>query len=472
MFSINRVYRNNNSTYNGPALVEILNQILRTGSDNQQIWEVLRQAVPDTKQNRTVLYYRDPVPFSFSNIEAYTIHGNGMKPIVDDTAQRKKALEVVESFFSEMNAGRQTIDDAFTRSTIDNNLYATSVWRILYTSDSQVGIDLSRLDPLTFEKHTDDKKGTECYVQKPFKIDGTYASENAFYNAMKDSSSLLGTSGPLNMNGNIVIPNKPEYVVEFEFYEHPPVSTILDGLLYKQWILWYMKMYSDRYWSPYKVGYVGDPKTIFPNDPDVMANQQNDLLNAMLNMRTSGAMATAGYNHIEEYGKNSASSSEVYPTFIDHLDKQTMYALSGSMGQRDASGNELAVSRSIEDAWLRVNSGKRTRHKRIWTNFFLNQLFPENGIHLTHQQFHFSFSPMSQVNIVDLMNAIEKGQQECIFKDVNEPREWVREIYDNIGAVDEATAKKLKDDFMELNKKPEPAPAFGGGKKPASGGKK
>jgi len=465
MFSINRVYRNNNSTYNGPALVEILNQILRTGSDNQQIWEVLRQAVPDTKQNRTVLYYRDPVPFSFSNIEAYTIHGNGMKPIVDDTAQRKKALEVVESFFSEMNAGRQTIDDAFTRSTIDNNLYATSVWRILYTSDSQVGIDLSRLDPLTFEKHTDDKKGTECYVQKPFKIDGTYASENAFYNAMKDSSSLLGTSGPLNMNGNIVIPNKPEYVVEFEFYEHPPVSTILDGLLYKQWILWYMKMYSDRYWSPFKVGYVGDPKTIFPDDPVMMAKQRDDLLSSLLHMRNFGAMATAGYNRVEEMGKNSAASSEVYPGFVNLIDKQTMYALSGSMGQRDASGNELAVSRTIEQGWLRHNMGLRTRFSRALTDFYVNRLLPANGIKLSRQQLHLSFSPMETPKLVDLMTAIEKGMKSSVFKDVNEPRALLHEIWDNIAEVDEATAAKLNKDFMEMNKKPEPT-AFGGGSKP------
>lgn len=460
MYSLNRIYRNPNSSYNAPALVEILNQVLRMGSENQQIFEVLSKSIPDTKNNRAVLFWRDPVPVSFSYIEAYTIIGNGLKVVCDDPGQRTNTLECINSFNSCINAQRQTVDDVFTRTTTDNNIFASSVWRILYTDDSDVGLDLSRVDQLTIDKAMDDKKGWECFVQKPYTINGTYASKNAFYNSMKAWPAVPSTA--MMLSPKIVIPNEPEYVMEFEFYERPPISTVLDVLLYKQFILWYMKMYSDRYWSPFKVGYVGDPKTIFPEDPTQMSNQQEDLLMAMINMRNAGAMATAGYNRIEELGKNSAASSEIYPSFVDHLDKQTMYALSGSMGQRDASGSELAVSRTIEAGWLRQNMGKRTRYRRAWEDFYINRLLANNGIKMSHQQLHLSFSPMETPKLVDLMGAISSGIKSCVFKDVNEPRAVLHEIWDNIAEVDDAMAKKLNSDFMELNKKPEPS-AFGGG---------
>ena len=462
MYSLNRIYRNPNSSYNAPALVEILNQVLRMGSENQQIYEVLSKSIPDTKNNRAVLFWRDPVPVSFSYIEAYTIIGNGMKVVCDDPGQRKNVLECIDAFNSRINAQRQTIDDVFTRTTTDNNIFASSLWRILYTDDSEVGLDLARVDQLTIDKASDDKKGWECFVQKPYTINGTYASKNAFYNAMKSWPAVPSTA--MILSPKIVIPNEPEYVLEFEFYERPPISTVLDVLLYKQFILWYMKMYSDRYWSPFKVGYVGDPKTIFPEDPTQMSQQQEDLLLSLINMRTSGAMATAGYNRIEELGKNSAASSEIYPTFVDHLDKQTMYALSGSMGQRDASGSELAVSRTIEAGWLRQNMGKRTRYRRAWEDFYINRLLPTNDIRMSHQQLHLSFSPMETPKLVDLMNAISLGIKSCVFKNRAEPRAVLHEIWDNIGDLDDAMEKKLEKDFMDLNKKPEPT-AFGGASK-------
>jgi hypothetical protein len=448
-------------------LVDILNRVIQMGSENQAIYELLRNAVQDTKNNRAILFWKDPVPVSFSSITAYTIIGNGMKIVCDDTAQRNKVIDTITAFNNQINVGRQTIDDVFTRSITDNNTQAFSIWRLLYTDDSQSGIDMARVDPLTVEKGADDKKGWEGYVQKPYTRFGTYASQNAFYNALKNTPIGIGSqftvpASAMPLPTNIVIPNDPRFLMEFEFYERPPISTVLDGLLYKQWILWYMKMYSDRYWSPFKVGYVGDPKTIFPEDPTEMAKQVEDLLMSLLHMRNFGSMVTAGYNHVEEFGKNSAASSEVYPGFINMLDKQTMYALSGSMGQRDAAGNELAVSRILEQGWLRTNIGLRTRFSRAWTDFYINNLLPFNGIHgVTHQQLHLSFSPMEQISILDMMKAIEIGMKNVVFKHVNEPRAIMHEIWDNIADVDEAMAKKMQSDFMDLNKKPEPA-AFGG----------
>lgn len=473
MYSASRIYRNPTTTYSAPMLVDILNKVLQYGSESQAVYEVLRNSIPDTKNNRAILFWKDPVPVSFSSITAYTIIGNGMKIICDDTAQREKVIDVITSFNNRINIGRQTIDDVFTRAISDNNIHAYSLWRLLYTDDSQVGIDMARVDPLTLDKGADDKKGWECYIQKPYTKNGTYASENSFYNAMKNSTlgttSMISTNSPMATMTNIIIPNNPEYVMEFEFYERPPISTVLDGLLYKQWILWYMKMYSDRYWSPFKVAYVGDPKTIFPEDPTEMAKQIDDILMSLLHMRNFGSMATAGYNRIEELGKNSAASSEVYPGFINLLDKQTMYALSGSMGQRDASGNELAVSRILEQGWLRTNMGLRTRFNRAWTDFYINNLLPHNGITgITHQQLHLSFSPMEQISLADLMGAIEIGMKNAVFKDVNEPRSIMHEIWDNIANVDEELAKKMKAEFTELNKKPEPSEMFGGAQKPGA----
>jgi hypothetical protein len=222
-----------------------------------------------------------------------------------------------------------------------------------------------------------------------------------------------------------------------------------------------MRKYSERFWSPFRVGYVGDPKTYMPTDPEDFKFQRDDLLNSLVYMKNFGSMATAGYNRIEEMGAKTASSSLVYPEYINTINEEIMFALCGSMGQRTAKGNELASGRILEHGFLNHCKAMRGQYRRYLSDFYRNVLLPLNHIKTTTKKLEITFSPIQEEKIFDLVRAVGEANKQCFFKDVNEPREILSSIWDGIGDVDKATATKMRADYMELNKKNAPQPGGG-----------
>lgn len=128
------------------------------------------------------------------------------------------------------------------------------------------------------------------------------------------------------------------------------------------------------------------------------------------------------------------------------------------MGQRDASGNELATSRILQEGWLRFILGIRARYARRLKRFYRKVLLPANGITLAYNDLKLVFSPVNLTATYDLVRAIREAQDGMLFKDVNEPRAIMAEIWEQIDDVDDTIAARMKSDYMELNKKNVPIP--------------
>ncbi|PNX48822.1 MAG: hypothetical protein BV459_01520 [Thermoplasmata archaeon M11B2D] len=433
--------------------------ILSTPPAESQIYGLLKNSIKDTAQNREILLWGDPVPISFALQTAYTV-SQGMKP----KSSNKQAIEIINGFNDRINHGNQTIEDAFTHSYTDMCSQYGSYWRILHDNDMEYKIDLARLDPLTLTRRKESRKGWEAIVQRGVEDVHRFYSKEAFYAHLKENASQVGFGGygmddheegyHMSTERLVVIPNEPDILLEFEFFKRPLIAPVLDYLLYKRWILWFMRNYSERFWSPNRIGFVGDPQGgMMPNDPEEMKKQRDDLLGGLVQLRAFGAMATAGYNRVEELGKNTAKSSQVYVDFINLLDKQTMYSLGGSMGQRDASGNELATSRILQEGWLRFVLGIRSRYARRLKRFYRNVLLPANGIRLPYKDLKLVFSPINLTETLDLVRAIREAQDGILFENVNEPRAILAEIWEQIDEVDSTAANRMKNDYMELYKK-------------------
>jgi hypothetical protein len=431
---------------------------MKTPPTESQIYGILKNSVKNTAGNREILLWGDPVPISFAQMTAYTV-SQGMKP----KSSNGQAIETINEFNDRINNGNQTIEDLFTHSYTDMTSQYGSYWRILHDRDMEYGIDIGRLDPLTLTKRKESRRGWEAVMQRGYEDVERFYSQAAWYNHLKERAAQMSATGHGQDDRDeglspakermVVIPNKPDILLEFEFFKRPLIAPVLDYLLYKRWILWFMRNYSERFWSPNRIGFVGDPQSgMFPNDPGQMKSQRDDLLGGLVQLRAFGAMATAGYNRVEELGKNTAKSSQVYVDFINLLDKQTMYALGGSMGQRDASGNELATSRALQEGWLRFVLGIRARYSRRLKRFYRKVLLPANGISLAYNDLKLVYSPINLTETLDLVRAIREAQDGVLFKDVNEPRAIMAEIWEQIDEVDSATADRMKNDYMELYK--------------------
>ena len=469
MFSFSRVYRNIDSTYTAPVMAQYLESVLQMSTEDQELYNILKSYIPDTSINREILAWTEPLVISFLLLSSETIAGDRIK--IGDPSN--EVVECIEEFNDQINNMRQNIHHLFNVSYADNGIHAGSVWRVMKTKDSSVNCDIARLDPLTIQKIKEPVSGWEAFVQNVRTLASTYYSEEAFYNACRGFAwtGQYGISGGVmehpglipSQPGNkvpyiCVVPNKRGIVLDLEFFTRPLISPILPYLVYKKWIIWFMRKYSERFWSPFRVGYVGDPKTYMPTDPEDFKFQRDDLLNSLVYMKNFGSMATAGFNRVEEMGTKTASSSLVYPEYINTINEEIMFSLCGSMGQRTAKGNELASGRILEHGFLNHCKGMRGQYRRYLSDFYRNVLLPLNHLKTTTKKLEITFSPIQEEKVFDIVRALGEANKNCFFQDMNEPRQVLSSIWDGIGEVDKATASRMKADFMELNKKSVPQP--------------
>lgn len=452
MYSMRRIYRGSLSA--APSLYDYLEETINTTPYNTKLSQLFKELIKDTKQNRDILFWGDPIAPSFSYITIYTITGENVK----FKTGNNQANELIEEWKGNINNLGQNYIDLFADSYVDNCTHGNSYWRNLETDDSPVGLDTSRLDVTSLTDTQEYINGWRAIIQRALKHQKRFYSKAAFYNYVKKETAIWyeQTKRPSETKYDyIVVPMEDEYLLSLDFFRHPPISTVLSDLYYKKWIKVFMKNYSERYWAPPRVGYVGDGDYI-PDDETQFAQERNSLFNAMLRLKNHGVMATAGYNRIEELSSNTAASSSIYVDYLNMLNEEIMFALMGSMGQRTARGNELATSRVLEQGFLRYCQGIRARYRLALKEYFIKVLFPINNITgITRNRIEVDYPPMQIEKTKDLVESLLIAAEANFFTDWTEPRAILSTIWDSLVDVDEAIGKKLKKEYQESRQKNE-----------------
>ena len=138
----------------------------------------------------------------------------------------------------------------------------------------------------------------------------------------------------------------------------------------------------------------------------------------------------------------TARSSEIYVLYIRELDKQIMMSIFGSMGQREASGNELATARILEHGWLRFIKGVRREYELMLTNFYAKVLLPYNGINNVNPiDIDVDWSELRFENTRELMEAIAMGASVGVFVDRNEMRKAAQAAFSFLTETNEDNKK-------------------------------
>jgi len=250
----------------------------------------------------------------------------------------------------------------------------------------------------------------------------------------------------------IIVPNIPQLVMDFDLFKKPPVGYAMHVMHYKRWILDFMYKTANQYWNPFKVGYVGDPKSGWmPETPKKFKKEIHKLLMALLKYRSGSAMALPGYARVELLESKKTKADE-FGTFIDVLNNEIMMYLMGSMGLRVATGTELASGRTISDTWLRFLEGKRRKTSVPFKLFWSKSLLPLHGKRVSPND----VGPIwPQLRLED-MDKIAKSIQlmsDSFTMSIKERRAAAKQVWEFIDPEDNEALTQLRQDFLKTIEK-------------------
>jgi hypothetical protein len=424
-----------------PILTRYYEQISNIDPEFQKLRHVM---IRPTKDNREYGFWVSSVAQSFTYMTIAALIGDGLR-VRSPNMQAKK---IVQGWLQEINVNRKTIEDYYASSWIDEITHCNSYWRNDINHDYTYNVDIQRLDPKTITKYRDPKYSWTLIFQDAPNYK-SYRSKAAFYAKAKESDNA--GIGYWNRTKKIRIPDEPQNILRTHFFDRPPISSALHYIAYKRAIMYFMRKYSQKYWSPFLLFYVGDPKSNFyPADEDEMQERINDIADVVPDISNFGSAVFSGDVKVDELGKSSGKNSELFIKYADFLDKQTMMAIFGSMGLRDSSGNELATQRGIREGWLQFINGIRRKYKISLEHFCVKCLLPANGIKVSEEDLDLEYSPLSKDASIETMQAVEIATRVGAFKDRNEIRKASQVVWNWMEALQESENKKVEFDPLGL----------------------
>lgn len=372
--------------------------------------------IRNTANNREYCFWTSSIAQSFSAITSSMIIGDGLRI----RCKNKTARQIIEDFNVEINCNGKSIEDYIWSSWIDQLVHGHDYWRIEINKDLPTKVDIQRIDPKTITKVKDPKYGWIKYIQEVGNMK-SYRSKAAFY-AKAEKNDQIQTYTYASHKA-IHIPDEPDVLLRNSFFVKPPLASATHYIAYKRYILYFMRKYAERLWTPFLLFLIGDPKSnYYPDSFEEMQNAIDDVSEVIPEMVSFGGAALPGNVIPFEINKGSAKNSQVFIDYMEALDKQIMMTIFGSMGLREASGNELSTSRSLKESYLQFIGGIRRKYKISLERFYAKCLLKQNGISLAPRDIDIELSPLKFEATAEYMKGISLAVESGLFKDRNELR--------------------------------------------------
>lgn len=389
--------------------------------------------------NREWCLWNSSIARSQATITSATIFGDGLRV----RCSNPEAKRIIDGWNKEINVNGKSIEDYYDSTWLDEICHANSYWRIENIKDLAYKLDIQRLDPKTITKLKDPKYAWTLLLQELGNYKA-YRSKLSFYaNANKND---IYQHNIYPRRGKVIrIQDEPTVILRTSFFIKPPISGVAQYIAYKKFILYFMRKYSQRLWTPFILLLAGDPKTnYYYDDPQDMQDAMADLAEIIPDMVSFGGAAIPGNTIVHELGKGSARSSEVFVHYMEALDKQIMIGIFSSMGLREASGVELATSRTLMEGHNQFLQGMRRRYAIGLTRFYVKALLPAHGIKVPMNDIEIDYSPLRTDSAEAIMRAVEIGVNTGMFKDRNEVRKAGQVLYPWMEQVSSGENKKLE----------------------------
>lgn len=363
--------------------------------------KIMRSGVEDNHTNNETCFFLDSVAQSYAYIVAYTVIGNGLGVNVP----KKPEIETrIRAFNNHINLHDDTIDDYVIDKIIDNFIYGYDLWRVQKEADVT---DLQRISPKTIEIKIDPEHGWRKFIQRQ-----TGRSSYSTYEGFLREDFAFKSQNAAYIN----IPDDPHVCIYSSFFRRAPMAAVNHLIVYKRWILMFLRKYAERMWAPARVGYVGDPKTNFmPTGPEEMQESLTLLSESMLQLRNFSNVAIPGNYRIET--EDIKNNGDVYLKYIDMLNEEIMFGLFGSMGIRRTT-QTFKANNLVDEAAVHVMKGIRKEIEFALRRLYIANIAPE----LDPEDIEFNWSPLRNSSIKEYTEAIESLAKIGSFKSMQEIR--------------------------------------------------
>ncbi len=409
----------------------------------------LRKAMPkNTYENRMDAYFSDNVTTSFNEITKSILVGEGIDIIINNNPE---AESIIKHWNNSVNAKDQSIEEVLGDSWTDNVINAQSLWRIFKDKRSEDRkIDLQRVSTKNVKAETHATFGWRAFVQETKVPKKVITQRQYFKKVAENQYSLLKNT---YVQARIMIPDVPEACLYFSFFDTPPIGTVLYDLVIKKWTKWFLRKFGEKYWAPFLIGYVGDPKSgMMPAQKEDRRDALQRTANQLVKIRNFGAGAFLGHTKIDVLDVKT-KKTDFYINTIEFLNKQIMLGIMGSIALREGERQKAENTDIVQQGWLRYIRGIRNIMGTKLKRFYAKVLLPTYGIEgVKSEDIKISFPTLRTASIDKIIDGVSKAAKLGVFRDTNEIRKILKPIWQHIdGDLSDEELEERKKQFMELN---------------------
>jgi len=427
--------------------------LYKYGIVHDQLIYLQQITIPDTPANREFLYKKSDTAQVIARMVTMTIVGDGIEAHSD----REDIQDAINEFFMNLrgplddynisdlvydvirdgiNHGYHVsailendyipIEKAFDLDIDDEDLVAD---RLVTDEVRPRSLQVHRLDARTVQKATHPTTGAKKFVQEvlgPADIPTNRTFMGKEYNPTMKTPYGLTTDFD---NSRVYRVNlKPKKVFYVDLFREPPISPVLDMIAHRTWLLWAQKKVGLKYAAPVPVVKVGTSED-FTEDLTTRLTELQAVSDYLSDLRFGDGIAL-DFN-MEWVGTANIGSNVGFEfvKVIDSLDKRIALAIGSSMSLFEASGAELATSRTIQDTFLRWIQGVRTKLDRA-LRILCYKYLRARGIEFKLKDFELKFSPLRERMMGEVVNAIRAMWDSGLITDVQEGRAMGQGIFD------------------------------------------
>lgn len=429
-------------------------ELYKYGIVHDQLIYLNQISIPDTPANREFCFKKSDTTQVIARMVANTITGDGIMPESDNNIIQDALKEffmnirgplddynIADLIYDIVRDGinhsyhvsaiLQTkyipIEDAFDLDIEDEELAAEGL--LDYDETAPKAIQVHRLDARTVQKATHPTTGAKKFIQEvigPADIPSNKKFMSKEYNPTMKTPYGLTTDFD---NSRIYRVNlKPKKVFHVDLFRDPPIAPVLDMIAHRHWLLWAQKKVGLKFAAPVPIVKVGTPED-YTEDLDTRLEELGAVSDYLSDLRFGDGIAL-DYNM--EWVAAANMSGNVgfdFAKVIDSLDKRIALAVGSSMALFEASGAELATSRTIQDTFLRWISGVRVKINRSLIILCYKYLTARK-IPFGKDDFSIKFPPLRERMMGEVVNAIRAMWDSGLIMDTREGRSMGQGIFD------------------------------------------
>ncbi len=358
-------------------------------------------------------YWRDNTSQALCTTITSAIYGGGLKIISDN----EEVVKVINEFNEQINDEQFSIADLIHLSVEDNIMHGLSVWfkKLNDNDDGTKQLVIIKTDPKEIQKVRHPKNGWVKFIQKSYVDSDLPTNINTFNSDKYDPTHKYTTSlQDVHLSS--------DEVVWFDFFRKPPIRSVIHLIVFKLQISTFMRTASKKYAGPVPIVKIGTEEFYNTNIEQYQA-EIDAAAKTIAKWKNFDGLATPWYWSVDVL--ETASKVMDFTTKLEWVDKQIARALFGSIALFEASGSELATSKTIERVMLR-----RIDYFRNKFELSLKPLYDEVLLlnDLEGNEFTIEWTPLTEEDKTDLINAIINLYNAGILLDRNEARKQLTPV--------------------------------------------